>query len=139
MVEILRRVKVKKILIMVVTLILSISLITGCSGSAIKAYSDPEETIDSNISKQFIVLIALESNPSTGYSWEAEYDDAMLELLEETFEPGEYAKENIVGAGGTELFCFKGLGKGKTEITFNYKRSWESEVLDTKVFTVEVK
>jgi inhibitor of cysteine peptidase len=131
----------KKIFLLVTTLILSISLITsiGCGNSTVKAYSDPEETIDSSMNKEFIVLIALESNPSTGYSWEAEYDDAMLELVEETFEPGEYAKENIVGAGGTELFRFKGLSKGETEITFNYKRSWETEVLDTKVFTVEVK
>ena len=121
------------------TLILSISLITGCGGSTVKAYSDPEETIDSSMDREFIVLIALESNPSTGYSWEAKYDSAMLELIEETFELGEYAKENIVGAGGTELFRFKGLNKGKTEITFNYKRSWETEVLDIKVFTVEVK
>ena len=129
----------KKFFLLVITLMLSISLITGCGGSTIKAYSDPEETIDSGMDKEFIVLIALESNPTTGYSWEAEYDAAMLALVEETFEPGEYAKENIVGAGGTELFRFKGLSKGETEITFNYKRSWETEVLDTKVFTVEVK
>ena len=129
----------KKIFLLVTTLILSISLITGCGGSTVKAYSDPEETIDPSMNKEFIVLIALESNPTTGYSWEAEYDAAMLELVEETFEPGEYAKENIVGAGGTELFRFKGLSKGKTDITFNYKRVWETEVLDTKVFTVEVK
>jgi len=129
----------KKFFLLVITLMLSISLITGCGGSTIKAYSDPEETIDLGIDKEFIVLIALESNPTTGYSWEAEYDAAMLALVEETFEPGEYAKENIVGAGGTELFRFKGLSKGETEITFNYKRSWETEVLDTKVFTVEVK
>ena len=124
---------------MVVTLILSISLITGCGGSTVKAYFDPEETIDSGMDKEFIVLIALESNPTTGYSWEAEFDTAMLELTEQTFELGEYAKEGIVGAGGTELFRFKGLSKGETEITFNYKRSWETEILDTKVFTAEIK
>ena len=129
----------KKIFLLVTALILSTSLITSCGGSTVKAYSNPEETIDSNMNKEFIVLIALASNPSTGYSWEAEYDDAVLELVEETFEPGEYTKENIVGAGGTELFRFKGLSKGTTEITFSYKRSWETEVLDTKIFTVEVK
>ena len=97
----------KKIFLLVTTLMLSVSLIAGCGGSAVKAYSDPEETIDSGMDKEFVILIALESNPTTGYSWEAEYDDAMLELVEETFEPGEYAKENIVGAGGTELFLSK--------------------------------
>jgi len=128
----------KKIFLMVVTLILSFSLITGCGGGTVKAYSDPEETIDSSKSNEFIILIALESNPTTGYGWEAVFDTAMLELVEQTFELGEFAKENIVGAGGTELFRFKGLSKGKTEITFNYKRSWETESLDTKVFTVEI-
>jgi len=128
----------KKIFPVVITLILAISLIASCGGSTIKAYSDPEDTIDSCIDKEFIVLIALESNPTTGYSWEAEYDTATLELVEETFELGEYANQSIVGAGGTELFRFKGLSKGETKITFNYKRSWETEILDTKVFTVEV-
>ena len=129
----------KKIFITVVTLILSISLLAGCGGSTIKAYSDPEETIDSSMNKEFIVLIALESNPTTGYSWEAEYDAAILELVEDTFELGEYAEQGLVGAGGTQLFRFKGLSSGKTDITFKYKRSWETETLDTKEFTVEVK
>jgi len=130
---------VKKIFLMVVTLVLSISLINGCGGSTVKAYSNPEETIDSGMNKEFIVLIALESNPSTGYSWVAEYDNAILELVEETFELGEYAKQGLIGAGGTELFRFKGLSSGKTEVTFNYKRSWETEVLETQVFTVDIK
>jgi inhibitor of cysteine peptidase len=134
-----RRIQMKKIFLIVITLILTTSIITGCGGSTIKAYSNPEETIDSGMDKEFIILIALESNPTTGYSWEAVYNTAILELVEETFELGEYTKENIVGAGGTELFRFKGLSNGKTDITFNYKRSWETEVLETKVFTIDVK
>ena len=129
----------KKILLIVATLMLSISLIASCGSDTVKAYSDPEETIDSSMNNDFIVLIALESNPSTGYSWEAEYDAAILELTEETFELGEFAEQGLVGAGGTELFRFKGLNSGKTEITFKYKRSWETDTLDTKVFTVEIK
>ena len=128
----------KKIFITVVTFILTISLLAGCGGGTVKAHSDPEETIDSSMNGEFIVLIALESNPTTGYSWVAEFDAAMLELVEETFELGEYTKQGLVGVGGTELFRFKGLSCGKTEITFKYKRSWETETLDTKVFTVEV-
>lgn len=129
----------KKIFLMVVTLILSVSLIAGCGGGTVKAYSDPEETIDSSKNNEFIILIALESNPTTGYGWEAEFDTAMLELVEQTFELGEFVEEGIVGAGGTELLRFKGLSKGEIDLTFNYKRSWETEILDTKVFTVEIK
>ncbi|MDD5604439.1 MAG: protease inhibitor I42 family protein [Dehalococcoidales bacterium] len=129
----------KKLLFTAVVLVLSASMAWGCTSQSVKAYYDPEEDIDSGVSKEFIVLIALESNPSTGYRWEAVYNTEMLELVEETFEPGEFAKENIVGAGGTELFRFKALNKGQTDITFKYKRSWETEVLETKIFTVEIK
>ena len=129
----------KKMGFTAVVFMLSALLVSGCGGNAVQAYYDPEEGIESAVSKQFVFLIALESNPSTGYSWEAEYDTEMLELVEETFESDEYANVHIVGAGGTELFQFKALSKGQTDITFKYKRSWETEVLETRVFTVEIK
>ena len=119
-------------------LILAACLVAGCS-STVQAYTDPEETIDIGADDEFVVLIALESNPTTGYSWEASYDETHLELVEETYELGEYAEQGLVGAGGTELFRFKALKSGEVEITMDYKRSWETEVLEQKVFTVEVK
>ena len=118
--------------------LLTACLVSGC-GVEVKACSDPQEEIDIGADKEFVILIALDSNPSTGYSWEASYDETMLELVDETFEADAYADENIVGAGGTELFRFKALKKGEAEITMSYKRSWETEVLDSKIFTVDVK
>ena len=128
----------KNSLLLITGLLLTACLVAGCGAEA-KAYTDPEETIDISADKEFVVLIALESNPSTGYSWQASYDETMLELVEETYELGEYAKQGLVGAGGTELFRFKALKSGETEIIMVYKRSWETEVLDQKVFTIEVK
>jgi inhibitor of cysteine peptidase len=128
----------KKFLLLFIGVSLTTCLITGC-GTEVKAYSDTEETINISANKEFIILIALESNPTTGYSWEASYDDTMLELVEETYELGEYAKQGLIGAGGTELFRFKALKSGEAEITMVYKRSWETEILDQKVFTVDVK
>ena len=119
-------------------LILAACLVAGCS-STVQAYTDPEVTIDIGADDEFVVLIALESNPSTGYSWEASYDETRLELVEETYELGEYAEQGLVGAGGTELFRFKALKSGEAKITMDYKRPWETEVLEQKVFTVEVK
>ena len=128
----------KKFLVLVMTSILAVCLVAGCGGE-VKAYSDPGETIDSGVNKEFIILIALESNPTTGYSWEANYDETMLELVEETYELGEYAQQGVVGAGGTELFRFRALECGEIKITMVYKRPWEEEVLDQKVFTVDIK
>ena len=129
----------KKLLSLLLTgVIMTACLASGCGGE-VKAYSDPQQMIAIGTSGEFVILIALDSNPTTGYSWEASYDETLLELVEETFEADAYAGENIVGAGGAELFRFKALKKGDVEITMSYKRSWETEVLEQKVFSVEVK
>ena len=128
----------KKLLILVTVAVIATCLVTGC-GTKVLAYSDPEETIDISPDREFIILIALESNPTTGYSWEASYDETMLELVEETYELGEYAEQGVLGAGGTELFRFKALVSGEVEITMVYKRAWEEEGIDQKIFTIDVK
>ena len=128
----------KKLLILVTVAVIATCLVTGC-GTKVMAYSDPEETIGISPDREFIILIALESNPTTGYSWEASYDETMLELVEETYELGEYAEQGVVGAGGTELFRFKALESGEVEITMIYKRAWEEEGIDQKIFTIDVK
>ena len=128
----------KKLLILVTVAVIATCLMTGC-GTKVMAYSDPEETIDISADREFIILIALESNPTTGYSWEASYDETMLELVEETYELGAYAEQGVVGAGGTELFRFKALVSGEVEITMVYKRAWEEEGIDQKIFTIDVK
>ena len=125
-------------LIGLIGLVLTTCLVAGCGGAEVKAYSDPEQTIEINADNQFDIVIALESNPTTGYSWEASYDQTQLELVDQSYEPGENA-EGLVGAGGTDIFRFKALKSGQTQITMSYKRSWETQVLEQKIFTVDVK
>jgi len=91
------------------------------------------------VNQEFV--IPLVSNPTTGYGWQASYDETMLELVEKTYEPGVAAKQGVVGAGGTELFRFRTLvERGQTEITLVYKQPWEEPSPDdvTKVFTVNI-
>ncbi|MFC1902551.1 protease inhibitor I42 family protein [Chloroflexota bacterium] len=115
---------------------MAISLITGCAGGA-ETYTDPGQAISIGVGEEFI--IALGSNPTTGYSWQASHDETMVKLLSSDCEMGEAAKEGAVGAGGTELFQFKALKAGKTEITLVYKRPWEKDTIDQKVFRVNIK
>ncbi|MBD3185068.1 hypothetical protein GF312_22495 [Candidatus Poribacteria bacterium] len=81
--------------------------------------------------------VTLESNPTTGYKWEAEYDSVYLELLEEKF-----IKDNddpeLVGAPGHQRFKFKALNTGQTEIKMLYKRSWENEAIEEKIINVKI-
>jgi inhibitor of cysteine peptidase len=123
----------KKVLLLVAVVVLTLGLVTGCVG--VKTYKDVGENIDIKVGQEFI--IALGSNPTTGYSWQASYDETMLELVggESTYEPEE-TDENVVGGGGTDFFRFKALKAGEVEITMTYAQHWEGgEVGDTKVFT----
>ena len=125
----------KKFLVPVMMSILAVCLIAGCGGG-VKTYVDTEKTINTGVNQEFI--IALDSNPTTGYNWEESYDDSMLSLPEKEYKPDEKAA-GLVGAGGTQYFRFKALKTGKTEITVTYKRSWETGFADQKVFSVDIK
>jgi len=127
----------KKLLFSAMALALSASVFVGCSGNSAQNYTDPEEQINTKVNGQFIVELV--SNPSTGFSWQAEYDTAVIELIEQTYEANKNTGEGIIGAGGVDLFKFKALSTGGTEITLKYKRAWETEVFETWVFTVNIK
>jgi len=107
----------------------------GCVGE-VKTYTDAGQAINIGVDREFV--IALGSNPTTGYGWQESYDENMLRLVEKTYKPGEETEEGMVGAGGVEYFHFKTLGKGETEVTLDYKRPWEEEILAQKVFTVNI-
>jgi len=111
-------------------------LVAGCEGE-IKTYTEPGQAINVGADQEFV--IALDSNPTTGYQWQESYDEAMLQFLGKTYEQGERAKEGMVGAGGVEYFRFKALKKGNIEITMTYKRAWEKEFAEQKAFTINIK
>jgi inhibitor of cysteine peptidase len=126
---------VKGFLLLLVAL--AVSLAAGCVGE-VATYDDPGQTIETEVNQQFV--IALGSNPSTGYSWQASYDETMLELVggESTYKE---AKSGLVGGGGVEYFHFKALKTGRTEVTLVYKRPWEEPTAQdlTKVFTIHIR
>jgi inhibitor of cysteine peptidase len=122
---------VKRVLILLV--VLATFLMAGCIGE-VESYTDPGQTISIGVNQEFV--IALGSNPTTGYSWQESHDMAMVELIEKIYK--EQAKQGVVGAGGVEYFRFKALKTGTTEITLVYKRPWEQEIIEEKVFTINI-
>ena len=126
----------KKVLLLVAAAVLILGLVAGCT--TVLTYDDTGQEIDIGVGQEFI--IALGSNPSTGYSWQASYDEAMLELVggESSYELAE-TEEGVVGVGGTELFRFRALEAGETEITLTYAQPWEGGgTAETKVFNVSI-
>jgi inhibitor of cysteine peptidase len=129
------RLTVKKLLILM--LIAAALTVAGCIGVA-ETYDDPGQDINIGVNQKFI--IALGSNPTTGYSWQASYDETRLELVGGKSEYKEATTEGVVGAGGIEYFRFKALKTGQAEISLTYEQPWEGGGTgETKVFTVNVK
>jgi len=79
--------------------------------------------------------IPLDSNPSTGYKWEASFDDGFLKLKADRFNRPAKA---LIGAGGTQTFVFLPVKQGETKIRFVYKRHWEKTNAREKTFRIHI-
>lgn len=79
--------------------------------------------------------LELDSNPTTGYTWQAEFDERVLKLKDKKFVP--YSK--AIGSGGEEKFTFEPIKKGETVIRMYYKRVWEKSAIEEKIYKVLIK
>ena len=100
------------------------------------SYNGQEVTIDAG---KILVLI-LESNPTTGFSWELSepIGENLLALIESRYEPGADTGTGLVGAGGTEVWTFGTLAAGETTITMEYSRPWDGGEKAAQTFEVSV-
>jgi len=126
---------VKRFSILVAVAVIATCLLGGCV-KEVKTYTDSGQTIDIGVDQEFVIAIG--ANPTTGYDWEVSLDETILELVEKTYKLAEEPEREIVGAGGVDYFRFKTLKTGEAEITMVYKRPWEEEGIDQKVFTVNI-
>ena len=71
------------------------------------------------------LTVTLGSNQTTGFKWElAEItDESVLEYVDDEYVPPE--DTGVVGAGGKEIWTFKALKKGTTEVSMEYSQPWE--------------
>jgi len=139
-----REIKMKNLVISSIMAVVGICILAGCMRETgglktyTNSYTDSNQIIEIRVRQEFV--IALDSNITTGYSWQVSYDQYMLELVEKTYEQNPNP-QGLSGVGGVEYFRFKALNIGETEITFVYKRSWEDPTPQdkTKVFIVRIR
>lgn len=82
-------------------------------------------------------LITMPSNPSTGYTWTADFDENYLMLRTKDF-VADKTNSQTVGAGGTEIFTFVSIKAGETKIIMGYGRSWESKPSEKRIFKYNI-
>jgi inhibitor of cysteine peptidase len=116
-------------------LLVGILLALGCAAGGVKEYTSSDQPIEVKVGNQF--MITLDSNPTTGYKWEANFDQDMLKLVKSEFKQ-DTSRPGMVGVGGKEYFTFMGVKSGDTQIKLTYKRPWEQQTADAKLVTFAV-
>jgi inhibitor of cysteine peptidase len=84
-----------------------------------------------------ILVITLESNPTTGFIWEVE--EINEKILQQVGEP-EYVPESeepLPGQGGAEVFRFEAGASGATQLKLVYHQPWEGGE-QAEVFIIDV-
>lgn len=86
-----------------------------------------------------VITVMLEGNPTTGYSWESSISNPAV--LKQTNAAEFKPSGGALGAGGTFTFQFQAQSAGRTELTLEYRRSWETGVAPLKSYhvTIEVR
>jgi len=138
-------------------MVLTLLALTACS-AVIQANDQTEQTdigvveqvaIDTSYDGQEIevpaghlLVITLESNPTTGFRWELSepIDKGILALIQSEYKPGERGKQNppVAGAGGTEVWTFEALTAGEVTISLEYSRPWEGGEKAVQTFNLTV-
>lgn len=82
------------------------------------------------------LVITLEANPTTGYTWEiAELGEQVLRQVGEIeFEP----ESELIGAGGGQIIRFETVNAGRATLKLVYHRPWETDVEPLKTFSIQV-
>lgn len=104
-------------------------ILSGCS--LVSMTDLAKITIDGNrknfnfeLDEKFQVV--LPANHTTGYQWEiTDLSEDNLELLSNNYKLSDEYDENIVGAGGEEVFTFKVLAVDRSRIIMKYLRPWD--------------
>jgi inhibitor of cysteine peptidase len=113
--------------------------LTGCQSSTEVRMDNQANGSEVTVKPEQVLVIQLESNPTTGYGWEiTQYDEAVLKTQGDAEYVSSDPGQKLVGAGGVEVFRFKPIVSGKTHLQLVYRRSWEVDVEPIQTFDLDV-
>lgn len=111
---------------------------SACAGKLVTiSDADRGKTIEPSTGDTLV--ISIDANPSTGYSWRiGKNDAAILKFVEQFIFP---PKTSMPGAPSRQMLKFKAIAAGSDAVELEYVRPWEKGVAPAKTFpfTVEVK
>jgi inhibitor of cysteine peptidase len=122
-----------------VAVVLACGALAACdsnSGTSPDEHSDPAVPIRVSLNDR--PVLALESNPTTGFSWGLgrPLDESIVRLESSRYVDG---KSTLLGSGGLEYWTFTAVGRGSTTILMRYAQPWQEAGATTSEFRIEVK
>lgn len=85
------------------------------------------------------VDLALEANPTTGYSWMVKRLPASLILESGDYGQSQDCPPGAVGCGGTFTYRFIGQKVGQDKLVLIYGRPWDKDSWETKEIQVQIR
>lgn len=126
-----------KLLLAGLTTVVLLTL-TACSSPAKEVSVDESSTGKQiEIAVGGTLTVTLESNITTGYSWDLKQigDTTILQKTDNKYEA---PTSGLIGAGGKEIWNFKTLKAGKTTLTMEYSQPWEGGEKGARTFNLTV-
>ncbi len=118
--------------------LVALTVATGCSPQQqeVKATID-DAGREMQLKKGQTLVVTLEGNPTTGYSWEVAepLDEQVLRL---TGEPEFKAESEALGAGGVQILRFEAVNAGTMTLKLVYHRPWEEGVEPLETYSLQV-
>jgi inhibitor of cysteine peptidase len=124
--------------IALLTLLIALTVATGCSPQQqeVKAGID-DDGREMQLKKGQTLVVTLEGNPTTGYSWEVAepLDEQVLRQAGEAeFKP----ESEALGAGGVQILRFEAVNAGQITLKLVYHRPWEKDVEPLETYSIQV-
>ncbi len=100
------------------------------SGAALRVSPEPGGTTTVEVRVGDTVVVSLDANATTGYSWSLAAGDTF------TIEKSEYVPdenpEQLAGKGGTQVVTIRVTKAGESQLTGTYARAWETPSPDAQ-------
>jgi inhibitor of cysteine peptidase len=126
-----------KLQILLLMTLVAISVMTAGCTPGLTSLTEAEDGKRIELNSGARLVITLEGNPTTGYTWEVMDLDASLfrqvgEIEFKSSNPG------ALGAGGTQTLTLEALKPGSATLTLVYHRPWETDVPPLHTFSITV-
>ena len=113
-------------------------LLAACGSGKVNVVTQDQDEGQVSLAVGQTLEVRLDSNPTTGYSWQV-LDLAGGVLAQEG--DAEYkssSSQPMPGQGGMEIFRFKAILPGEVTLKLVYRRPWETDVEPADTFELAV-